>query len=169
LNLCDKTDLPGFVSLDHAVDFREKARVGGKLVVFTNGCFDIIHRGHVELLKEASHFGDYLFVGLNSDDSVRRLKGEGRPLVPQEDRAILLESLRCVSGVVIFDEDTPLQLLENLRPDILVKGGDYRIDEVVGRDVVEGEGGKVIIVPYIEGYSTSSLIRSIERSGQGRE
>jgi D-beta-D-heptose 7-phosphate kinase/D-beta-D-heptose 1-phosphate adenosyltransferase len=157
-------DLPGVVSVDRAVDFREKARADGKLVVFTNGCFDIIHRGHVELLKEASSFGDYLFVGLNSDNSVKRLKGEGRPLVPQEDRAIVLESLRCVSGVVVFDEDTPLQILEKLRPDILVKGGDYRVNDVVGRDVVEGEGGKVIIVPYIEGYSTSSLINSIKRS-----
>jgi D-beta-D-heptose 7-phosphate kinase/D-beta-D-heptose 1-phosphate adenosyltransferase len=161
-------DLPGVVSIDRAVDFREKARADGKLVVFTNGCFDIIHRGHVELLKEASSFGDYLFVGLNSDDSVKRLKGEGRPLVPQEDRAIVLESLSCVSGVVVFDEDTPLQILEKLRPDILVKGGDYRINEVVGRDAVEGEGGKVIIVPYIEGYSTSSLINSIKRSARDR-
>ncbi len=156
-------DTLGVVTVEGAVDFRERARREGKQVVFTNGCFDVIHRGHVELLKEASRLGDFLLVGLNSDDSVRRLKGKGRPLVTQGDRAIVLASIRWVSGVVIFEEDTPRQLLEKLRPDVLVKGGDYETDEIVGRDIVEGDGGRVVIFPYIKGYSTTEFLHSIRR------
>lgn len=129
----------------------------GETVVFTNGCFDILHRGHVLYLQQAAMLGQHLVVGLNSDDSVRRLKGETRPLVAQEDRAVLLGALGCIDDVVIFDEDTPKELLEVLRPDILVKGGDYKADEVIGRESVK----RVEIISFEEGYSTTGLVQKI--------
>lgn len=129
----------------------------GDTVVFTNGCFDILHRGHVLYLQQAAMLGQHLVVGLNSDASVRRLKGETRPLVKQEDRAILLSALACVDEVVIFEEDTPKELLQVLRPDILVKGGDYKADEVVGRESVK----RVEIISFEDGYSTTGLIQKI--------
>lgn len=132
-----------------------------KTLVFTNGCFDILHRGHVEYLQKARIMGDALVVGLNSDDSVTRLKGKGRPLLPQEDRAFLLASLSAVDFVCIFEEDTPLKLIEAIRPDVLIKGSDYRIHEIVGREVVEGHGGKVVTIPLIPNRSTSDIIRKI--------
>jgi D-beta-D-heptose 7-phosphate kinase/D-beta-D-heptose 1-phosphate adenosyltransferase len=135
-------------------------------LVFTNGCFDVLHRGHVELLARARDLGDRLLVGLNSDDSVRRLKGPRRPLQSQDDRAACLAGLHAVAAVVIFTEDTPAQLIEELQPDVLVKGGDYEPDQVVGRETVEARGGKVVIIPYIEGISTSALI---ERMGRASE
>lgn len=130
----------------------------GKGVVFTNGCFDIIHRGHVEYLDKASRLGDVLIVGLNSDESARRLKGKGRPLVPQEDRAYILASLGMVDYVVIFEEDTPLELIKLVKPNVLVKGGDYKLDEIVGREFVEQHGGKVITIPLVPGRSTTGII-----------
>jgi rfaE bifunctional protein nucleotidyltransferase chain/domain len=158
----DSVEKPfGLLTLPKALSMREIARQAEKRVVFTNGCFDIIHRGHVSLLQQASRLGDYLIVGLNSDESVRRLKGEGRPIVSQEDRAEVLASLRWVDGVVLFEEDTPRELIASLRPDILVKGGDYTVENVVGRDVVEGDGGEVVIIPYLPGYSTSAFIEAI--------
>ena len=129
----------------------------GETVVFTNGCFDILHRGHVLYLQQAAMLGQHLVVGLNSDDSVRRLKGETRPLVAQEDRAVLLGALGCIDDVVIFEEDTPKELLEVLRPDILVKGGDYKADEVIGRESVK----RVEIISFEEGYSTTGLVQKI--------
>lgn len=129
----------------------------GETVVFTNGCFDILHRGHVLYLQQAAMLGQHLIVGLNSDDSVRRLKGPSRPLVRQEDRAILLNALGCVDEVVIFDEDTPQELLSVLRPDILVKGGDYKPEEVIGREFVK----RVEIINFEEGYSTTGLVNKI--------
>lgn len=129
----------------------------GEAVVFTNGCFDILHRGHVSYLQEAASLGQHFVVALNSDDSVRRLKGETRPLVKGEDRAFLMKALGCVDEVVLFEEDTPYELLELLRPDILVKGGDYKAEEVVGRDLVK----EVVIIPFEEGYSTTSLVQKI--------
>ncbi|WP_301859048.1 D-glycero-beta-D-manno-heptose-7-phosphate kinase [uncultured Megasphaera sp.] len=129
----------------------------GETVVFTNGCFDILHRGHVLYLQQAAMLGQHLIVGLNSDDSVRRLKGETRPLVAQEDRAILLSALDCVDEVVIFNEDTPAELLRVLRPDILVKGGDYKAEDVIGREYVK----RVEIISFEEGYSTTGLIEKI--------
>lgn len=129
----------------------------GDTVVFTNGCFDILHRGHVLYLQQAAMLGQHLVVGLNSDASVRRLKGETRPLVKQEDRAILLSALACVDEVVIFEEDTPKELLQVLRPDILVKGGDYKADEVIGRESVK----RVEIISFEDGYSTTGLIQKI--------
>ena len=144
---------------------RKKWAKEGKKVVFTNGCFDLLHRGHVEYLAQARALGDVLIVGLNSDSSVRRIKGGGRPFVPQEDRAIVLASLAVVDYVVIFEEDTPYRLIQSLKPDVLVKGGDYKKEEVVGRDVVEQAGGRVVILPYVEGRSTSALIQRICSKG----
>ena len=129
----------------------------GDTVVFTNGCFDILHRGHITYLQEAAQLGDRLIIGLNSDASVRRLKGETRPLVEGEDRAYLLSALGCVDGVVLFDEDTPFQLLETIRPNILVKGGDYKVDEVIGREFVDS----VQILSFKEGYSTTNVVNKI--------
>ena len=129
----------------------------GETVVFTNGCFDILHRGHVLYLQQAAMLGDHLIVGLNSDASVKRLKGETRPLVRQEDRAVIMSALGCVDEVVIFDEDTPHELLSVLKPDILVKGGDYKADEVVGREFVK----RVEIISFEEGYSTTGLVNKI--------
>ncbi len=128
-------------------------------LVFTNGCFDVLHRGHVEVLARARELGDRLIVGLNSDDSVRRLKGPGRPLQSEMDRAACLAGLQSVDAVVIFEEDTPAQLIEELQPDVLVKGGDYEPDQVVGRDTVEARGGRVVLIPYIAGFSTTELIQ----------
>ena len=129
----------------------------GDTVVFTNGCFDILHRGHITYLQEAAQLGDRLIIGLNSNDSVRRLKGETRPLVDEEDRAYLLSALGCVDGVVLFDEDTPSQLLEIIRPNILVKGGDYKVDDVVGREFVDS----VQILSFKDGYSTTNVVKKI--------
>jgi len=130
-------------------------------VVFTNGCFDILHLGHVEYLEAASQLGDVLVVGLNSDASVRQLKGPARPILPQEARARILAALEFVEAVIIFDEETPEKLIEALRPDVLVKGGDYTEDQIAGASFVRSYGGEVIILPYIPGYSTTSLIQKI--------
>ena len=135
-----------------------------RTVAFTNGCFDILHRGHVEYLAYARSLADLLVVGLNSDDSVRRLKGPGRPLTSQEDRAVVLAALEAVDFVTIFDEDTPLRLITDLGPDILVKGADYSIDEVVGAAEVAAAGGRVVLAPLIPGRSTTDLLR---RSREG--
>jgi len=139
----------------------------GRKVVFTNGCFDILHAGHVRYLREAKGMGDVLVVGLNSDESVRRLKGEGRPFVPEMDRAELLAALEMVDYITIFDEDTPAELISRLVPDVLVKGGDYRPNDVAGREIVESSGGKVAIVPLFEGRSTTSLIARIKGRSKG--
>lgn len=130
-------------------------------LVFTNGCFDILHRGHVEYLHKARGLGDQLVVGVNTDASVERLKGPGRPVVPQEDRALVLAALESVAAVTLFHEDTPRELLMALLPDILVKGGDYSPEDVVGREEVEAQGGRVEIIPFIHGRSTTELIHRI--------
>ncbi len=140
----------------------EKQR--GKSVVFTNGCFDLLHVGHVKYLQAARQLGDLLVLGLNSDDSIRRLKGSGRPLIGQDERAHILAALNCIDYVVIFDEDTPLELISQLRPDILVKGGDYTVDGVVGRDVVESYGGRVELIPFVDDRSTTNIINKILKS-----
>ncbi len=129
-----------------------------RTVVFTNGCFDLLHPGHIEYLAQARALGDVLVVGLNSDASVRRLKGAGRPLVPEADRAAALAALRSVDAVTLFDEDTPLELISALLPDVLVKGGDYDLDGIVGREVVEEAGGEVRVLPFVEGYSTTGIL-----------
>jgi D-beta-D-heptose 7-phosphate kinase/D-beta-D-heptose 1-phosphate adenosyltransferase len=130
-------------------------------LVFTNGCFDLLHRGHVEYLDAARHLGDRLVVGLNSDASVRRLKGAGRPVVPEDDRAYVLAGLEAIDHVVLFAEDTPLDLIRLLRPDVIVKGGDYDPAEVVGAEQVIADGGRVVILPFVPGRSTTSLLARI--------
>ncbi len=132
-------------------------------LIFTNGCFDILHRGHVEVLIRAGQLGDRLLVGLNSDDSVRRLKGAGRPLQPEIDRAACLAALECVDAVVVFDQDTPAELIAALQPDIMVKGGDYTPEQLSERQVVEAGGGKVVILPLVEGRSTTTLLDRVAR------
>ena len=130
----------------------------GEVVVFTNGCFDILHRGHLTYLKEAARLGDHLVVALNSDSSVRRLKGDSRPINHELDRALLMSSLGFVDGVVLFEEDTPAEVLSQLRPNILVKGGDYKPEEVIGKEFVE----EVQILPFQDGYSTTGIIERIQ-------
>jgi rfaE bifunctional protein nucleotidyltransferase chain/domain len=142
---------------------RFRARNGKKIIVFTNGCFDILHRGHVELLREARGFGDILVVGLNSDASVRRLKGRGRPLVAEKDRAFVLAALEAVDRVVIFGEDTPLEAIRALEPDVLVKGAEYGREEIVGAGFVEERGGRIKRVTMRKGFSTTSLIQKVRR------
>lgn len=124
-------------------------------VVFTNGCFDVLHRGHLEYLRQSKGLGDTLVVGLNSDASVRRLKGPNRPVNSQEDRLCLLKALRCVDQVILFDEDTPYQLIKKVRPDIITKGGDYAPEHVVGNDLA-----KVVVLPYLNGYSTTRILHA---------
>lgn len=141
----------------------EPLREAGWRVAFTNGCFDILHRGHVQYLEQARSLADMLIVGLNSDDSTRRLKGVGRPVNPQDDRAFVLTGLRCVDHVVIFNEDTPERLISLLRPDVHVKGGDYRVEDLPEAAVVRSYGGDVVIIPFVEGRSTSRLIERLER------
>jgi rfaE bifunctional protein nucleotidyltransferase chain/domain len=146
----------------------EFLRKAGYKIVFTNGCFDIIHRGHVELLRFARSLGDVLVVGLNDDESVRRLKGKNRPINTLEDRAFVLLSIRWVDFVVPFSEDTPERIIREISPDVLVKGGDYRIEDVAGADFVLSRGGRVEIFNYLEGYSTTSIIKKIwEGRSQG--
>jgi rfaE bifunctional protein nucleotidyltransferase chain/domain len=140
----------------------ERWRSNGERIVFTNGVFDLLHPGHLAQLQAARACGDVLFVGLNSDSSVKRLaKGEDRPLMPQAARKQLLEELRCVDAVVVFDDDTPLKMIEAIQPDVLVKGADYADKEVVGREIVEAKGGRVELVPLLTGWSTTALIRRI--------
>jgi D-beta-D-heptose 7-phosphate kinase/D-beta-D-heptose 1-phosphate adenosyltransferase len=136
-------------------------------VVFTNGCFDLLHPGHIHLLNEAKRCGHRLIVGLNSDDSVRRIKGPQRPILSDSDRAAILGALDCVDLVVIFDEDTPIKLIDALKPDILVKGADYSIENVVGREIVESNGGRVQLVPVREGYSTTGITEKMSQMGKG--
>ena len=131
-------------------------------LVFTNGCFDILHRGHVEYLYRARTMGDALVVAVNTDASVERLKGPGRPVVPQGDRALVLAGLESVTAVTLFSEDTPLELLAALLPDVLVKGGDYEPETIVGRAEVEEAGGEVQVIPFIQGRSTTQLISRIQ-------
>jgi rfaE bifunctional protein nucleotidyltransferase chain/domain len=137
----------------------------GERIVFTNGVFDLLHRGHVEYLEEAAALGDRLVIGINSDASVRRLKGPERPLTPQAERAELLEALACVDLVAVFDEDTPERLIQEIAPDVLVKGGDWAVDRIVGKEFVEARGGRVLNVPLREGLSTTALLERV-RAGR---
>ena len=145
----------------------KKIRNSGKKIVFTNGCFDIIHAGHVDYLRKASELGDYFIIGLNSDNSVKRLKGNNRPINCETARKIVLEGIKGVDDVILFDEDTPFNLINVVLPDVLVKGGDYLPENVVGKDIVEDNGGRVEIIPFLEGYSTSSIIEKIRSDNNG--
>lgn len=139
-------------------------RESGGRIVFTNGCFDLLHKGHIDYLNRAADLGNHLVVGLNSDASVTRLKGENRPLQDEGSRSFIMASLECVSAVVLFKEDTPQHLIERVQPDVLVKGGDYTPETVVGASFVEDNGGRVEIIPFLEGYSTSSIEEKIRRA-----
>ena len=136
----------------------------GEEVVFTNGCFDIIHRGHIEVLAQTADLGDRLIIGLNSDSSIQKLKGEDRPIIEEQSRAILLASLEFVDAVVIFSEDTPINLISTLLPDVLAKGGDYEIEAIVGHEIVQNNGGEVILVPFVDGFSSTTIIDKIKKS-----
>jgi rfaE bifunctional protein nucleotidyltransferase chain/domain len=138
---------------------REKRN--GKRVVFTNGCFDLLHPGHIHSLEAARNLGDFLIVGINSDESVRTLKGRSRPLIPEQERAEILAALECVDGVVVFDELTPQNVIAALLPDILVKGSDWPGNQIVGREEVEAAGGKVVLIDNVPGYSTTEILNRI--------
>jgi rfaE bifunctional protein nucleotidyltransferase chain/domain len=154
------------VQQEAAARWVQDLQAKGELVVFTNGCFELLHRGHVAYLEEARSQGDALIIGVNTDASMLRLdKGPGRPFTRQDDRARVLAALACVDRVVLFDEDTPEALITLLQPDILVKGGDYQLNQIVGREVVEARGGRVLALPFVPGYSTSALIRHIQTAG----
>lgn len=153
------------LSLEEFLEIRKKIKQENKKLVFTNGVFDIIHRGHVDYLNRAKALGDYLVVALNSDLSVKRLKGEERPINKLEDRAFVLANLKAVDFVISFEEDTPFEIIAAIIPDVLVKGGDWKIDQIVGRDIVEANGGKVYSLPYVENYSTTNIINKMKNNG----
>jgi len=142
----------------------EQWQSAGKKIVFTNGCFDLLHPGHIDYLEKAAAFGDVLIIGLNDDASIRRLKGDSRPINPLNDRMIMLQGLGAVDLVIPFSEDTPLNLITALMPDILIKGGDYEPDDIVGADEVRNAGGEVLVIPFVDGYSSSKLIERIRDS-----
>jgi len=139
-----------------------RARFVGKKIVFTNGCFDIIHKGHVEYLIQAANLGNILIVGLNTDSSVKKLKGADRPIQDQETRSRVLASMYFVSYVVLFNEETPYNLIKLIQPDILVKGGDYKPEDIVGYDIVKKSGGQVVTIPLVKGYSTTAIINKLK-------
>jgi len=161
VSLAHKDSYSKIKSLDVLTSLIAAERNRGKRIVFTNGCFDLLHAGHVKYLQKARKLGDLLVLGLNSDASVRRLKGPKRPLIDQDERAHLLAALDCVDYVIIFDQDTPLELIISLKPHILAKGGDYSLDGVVGRDVVESYGGRVELVTFVDGKSTTNIIERV--------
>jgi D-beta-D-heptose 7-phosphate kinase/D-beta-D-heptose 1-phosphate adenosyltransferase len=140
----------------------------GKRIVFTNGCFDLLHIGHVRYLKKAKALGDVLVVGVNGDASVRKLKGPKRPILPEAERAEILSGLGCVDYITLFDEMNPLKLITSLRPNVLVKGGDWTKEQTVGKEVVERSGGEVVIIPFVKGASTSNLIETILKKYEKR-
>lgn len=152
--------MDAILTLEQAILRFGRGKRNGRLV-FTNGCFDLLHPGHIRSLESARGLGDALLVGLNSDVSVRQLKGEGRPLIPEQERAEILAGLECVDGVVIFDDLTPQRAIAALLPDVLVKGGDWPGDQIVGRAEVEAAGGRVVSVPVVPGYSTTEILKKI--------
>ncbi len=151
-------------SLNQALQQIQQWRAEGKSIVFTNGCFDLLHPGHIDYLAKARALGDVLIIGLNDDNSIQRLKGSTRPVNPLAVRIIMLAALKSVDLVVPFSEDTPLKLISALMPDILVKGGDYKPEDIVGAKEVLANDGEVVVVPFIDGHSTSSLIRKIQKT-----
>lgn len=148
------------VELDQILSFY---RFKDKKIVFTNGCFDLIHLGHIKYLIKTAEQGDVLILGLNSDASVKKIKGENRPILDQESRAITLASFRFINNIVLFDEETPYKLIDQVKPQILVKGGDYKPEEIVGYDIVKNNGGEVKIIDFIKGYSTTAIIEKIRK------
>jgi rfaE bifunctional protein nucleotidyltransferase chain/domain len=152
---------PGVLTLEETIVRFGREKRNDKRVVFTNGCFDLLHPGHIHSLEAARAMGEALIVGINSDASVRTLKGEGRPVLPEQERAEILASMECVDAVVIFDELTPQRLVAELLPDVLVKGGDWPGNQIVGREEVEAAGGKVVLVDVVPGYSTTEILKKI--------
>jgi len=150
------------LTLEKAVTLVEHLRHDGRIVVFTNGVFDLLHPGHIRYLQDARSEGDALIVGVNSDRSVTAIKGPSRPITPERERAEVLAALACVTAVVLFDEDDPQRIIQRLQPDVLVKGADWAADRIIGRDAVEARGGRVVRIPLAEGYSTSDIIRKIQ-------
>ncbi len=147
-----------------------RLKAEGKRIVFTNGCFDLLHVGHIRYLEKAKTLGDILIVGVNSDRSVRLLKGPKRPILPEDERAEILSGLRCIDYITLFEEPTPLELIAQIQPHLLVKGGDWAKEAIVGKEIVEASGGKVVVLPFVEGHSTSNLIETIlTRYGKGIE
>jgi D-beta-D-heptose 7-phosphate kinase/D-beta-D-heptose 1-phosphate adenosyltransferase len=153
--------LDSIFTLEQAILRFGREKRNGRRVVFTNGCFDLLHPGHIRSLEHARSLGDALIVGLNSDASVRQLKGEGRPVIPERERAEILAALECVDGVLIFDDLTPQRVIAALLPDVLVKGGDWPGDKIVGREEVEAAGGRVVSAPVVAGYSTTEILKKI--------
>ena len=156
----------GILSLHQAIVRFGRGKRNGRRIVFTNGCFDLLHPGHILTLERARSLGDALIVGVNSDRSVREMKGAGRPLVPEQERAEVLSALECVDAVVIFDQATPRETVAALLPDVLVKGGDWSSDRIIGREEVEGAGGKVVSIPVLMGHSTSAMVEKIRKLGE---
>jgi rfaE bifunctional protein nucleotidyltransferase chain/domain len=152
---------PAILTLEEAILRFGREKRNGRRIVFTNGCFDLLHPGHIRSLELARQLGDALIIGLNSDASVRKLKGDGRPVITEGERAEILAALECVDAVVIFDDLTPREVIAALLPDVLVKGGDWRGDQIVGREEVEAAGGRVVSVPLLPGYSTTAILRRI--------
>jgi rfaE bifunctional protein nucleotidyltransferase chain/domain len=158
------SDFPGnkFYTRRNITGLLEQLRFFGKRIVFTNGCFDILHLGHVDYLTKAAAFGDFFVVGLNSDVSIRKLKkGPNRPLQDETSRSHVIGALHIVDAVVLFDEETPYELIQHIQPDVLVKGADYKIEEIAGHDIVLAKGGKVELIEFVKGYSTSAIERKI--------
>ena len=151
-------------SLDDLKNQVNAWKQAGEEVVFTNGCFDIIHRGHIEVLARTADLGSKFIIGLNSDSSIKKLKGDDRPIINEQSRAILLASLSFVDAVVLFSEETPINLISTLVPDVLAKGGDYEIKTIVGHEIVQKNGGKVILVPFVDGFSSTNIIDKIKNS-----
>jgi len=149
--------------LEQAIVRFAREKRNGRKIVFTNGCFDLLHPGHIRSLEQARALGDTLIVGLNSDASVRELKGPGRPVLPESERAEILAALESVDAVVVFNELTPREIISTLLPDVLVKGGDWAGDEIIGREEVEAAGGRVVSVPVVPGYSTSAILEKIRQ------
>jgi len=158
LNQLEKSKILSAKELDQKIKYWKFLQ---RKIVFTNGCFDLLHPGHIEYLNTARSFGHELIIGLNTDRSVRKLKASNRPINPEEDRAIMLAALESVSAICLFDEDTPLELIKMIQPDVLVKGGDYTKETIVGADEVESIGGKVEVIQFKEGYSSSKIIDKI--------
>jgi rfaE bifunctional protein nucleotidyltransferase chain/domain len=154
------------LTLEQAILRFGREKRNGRRVVFTNGCFDLLHPGHIGSLEQARALGDALIVGLNSDASVHQLKGAGRPVLPERERAEMLVALECVDAVVIFDDLTPREVIARLLPDVLVKGGDWPGDQIVGRQEVEAAGGSVVSIPVVLGYSTTAILRQIREGAR---
>ena len=151
------------IDLNKLDSFLAYLRFKNQKIVFTNGCFDIIHRGHIEYLAQAASYGDVLIIGLNTDSSVQQIKGINRPVQDEYARAITLASMQFVNAVILFDEETPYNLIKKVQPDILIKGSDYKADEIVGYDIVKAKGGEVITIDFIDGYSTTSIINKLKK------